>query len=103
MKRLITIFIIVLSYSSFGQDSTSRSIKYTYNGQVIKEKLFKDYLKQLKEVPGTWYCVEMSDGGATGYDCKDKDGKVYTYGCISTSRRNECYLEIQSGGMPQDY
>ena len=101
LRAILVIAILFVSSSVFSQDSTTTV--YKFNGKVVKEELFKKQLAELEEIPGTWYCKKMVGGGATGYECKDKYGKIFAYACIVTDKRNECYLEIQSGGMPMDY
>lgn len=49
------------------------------NGKKVTQRTFKKLLAKLKEVDGTWTCMETRGGGITRYQAKDKNGVVYQY------------------------
>lgn len=49
------------------------------NGKKVTQRTFKKLLAKLKEVEGTWTCMETRGGGITRYHAKDKNGVVYQY------------------------
>lgn len=49
------------------------------NGKKVTPRTFKKLLAKLKEVEGTWTCMETRGGGITRYHAKDKNGVVYQY------------------------
>ena len=50
---------------------------YEINNKVVSKEKFEKFNKSLKEISGTWYCAETTTGGITGYDAKDKKGRIY--------------------------
>jgi hypothetical protein len=49
------------------------------NGKQVSQRTFKKLLAKLKEIEGTWTCMETRGGGITRYHAKDKNGVVYQY------------------------
>lgn len=47
------------------------------DGLRVPPEAFEAFLKQLQQVPGTWYCEDREDGGATGFDARHPDGRVF--------------------------
>ena len=56
------------------EPSTAR---YFVEGKPVRRDTFERVVSSTSEVPGTWYCDEMSDGGETGWQATGKDGTVY--------------------------
>ena len=50
---------------------------YKIENKEVSEKEFNDFLKKLKEIPGTYFCHKTTDGGINGYEAKDKKGVIY--------------------------
>lgn len=59
------------------QQTTSTT--WQINGKKVSQRTFKKLLNKLKEVDGTWTCMETRGGGITRYQAKDKNGVVYQY------------------------
>lgn len=67
--------------------------EYTINDKKVTKEEFDDFLKSLKEIQHTWFCVETAKGGITGYDAQDKDGIVYEYRAVSESGNSKCSIK----------
>lgn len=61
----------------------SASIQYLIEGKSVDKATFEALVASTTEVPGTWYCDEMIDGGETGWDGKDAEGTVYEIRLLS--------------------
>ncbi len=79
----------------------NESEKYIINGKEVFKTDFEDFLKNLTEIPGSWFCDEISytneegimlDGGETGYDAEDQEGNVYEYRCLTSPNENTCSI-----------
>lgn len=98
MKKLLVLISIIIStisilyanlniksklvnlQTSHQKDTTKSTFKV--NNKKVSEKEFNGFLSTLKDLPNTWYCKEMYNGGATGYDAIDKHKTVYEV-CLS--------------------
>ncbi len=56
-------------------DRTNREV-YMLDRKTVDRDDFESFEASTTEVPGTWYCDEMSDGGETGWDVTDARGVV---------------------------
>lgn len=63
-------------------------VEYTINHRTTDKATFLRFLETLTEIPGTWYCYDMSipdqngapgGGGLTGYKATSKDGVIHHY------------------------
>lgn len=61
----------------------SASTQYLVEGKPVDKATFDALVASTTEVPGTWYCDEMIDGGETGWDGKDAEGTVYEIRLLS--------------------
>lgn len=59
------------------------STEYLVEGKPVDKETFDALVASTTEVPGTWYCDEMVDGGETGWDGKDAAGTVYEIRLLS--------------------
>lgn len=66
------------------QDGTS----YRLDGKSASSGEFQETLSRLKQVSGTWFCAETKNGGITGYDMKDRDGRLYEFRSVSENGSN---------------
>ncbi len=83
-RTIITVVIVLLGFQLHAQNkSQSKDLKttvvYTINDKNVSIKEFGKFLGSLKEIKDTWFCAETNYGGITGYDAKDKLGKIYEY------------------------
>lgn len=53
------------------------SIEYVIDGRSVDRASWEAFVSTTTERPNTWYCDEMDDGGATGWEATDADGKRY--------------------------
>jgi hypothetical protein len=53
------------------------SARYLVDGKPVDRSTFDQIVSSTIEVPGTWYCDEVTDGGETGWDATGQDGTVY--------------------------
>ncbi len=94
MIRNIMMAAAVLALFSCGADgkpetNTPGAEKaYEIDGRQVTGEEFRKFVSDLKEVPGTWYCEETTDGGTTGYDMKDGRGRVYEFTSVSESGKS---------------
>lgn len=72
--------------SALAKKPGAKKALYLIDGQEVSSAVYGAFRKSLKEVPGTWYCAEMSDGGATGMDGTASDGARYKIHEQSTER-----------------
>lgn len=52
-------------------------VQFLIDGNPADEETFERLVESTTEVPGTWYCDDLADGGETGWHGKDPDGTVY--------------------------
>lgn len=73
-------------FNSIDPITQSSDRLYFYNDEVVSEQKFKELQSALAEVPKTWYCKEMRDGGETGFDATDREGTIYHIRMISREK-----------------
>ena len=102
MRILVMTFIFVGLGHAYSQElelefeSEADSLSaYYIDGIGVGAEIFDSLLLELKQIRGSWYCDDMSDGGQTGYDAKDKKGNVYSYYCLTHPRNSHCSIEKQ--------
>ncbi|MBL7839777.1 MAG: hypothetical protein JNJ75_06530 [Cyclobacteriaceae bacterium] len=76
------------------QQTTSTT--WQINGKKVSQRTFKKLLNKLKEVDGTWTCMETRRGGITRYQAKDKNGVVYQYEGRQEKNENGQHEDEQS-------
>ena len=52
-------------------------MKYSIDGRPVTPEAYQAFLAALQVVPGTWYCDDREDGGATGHEARHPDGRVF--------------------------
>ncbi len=72
------------------------STTWQINGKKVSQRTFKKLLNKLKEVDGTWTCMETRGGGITRYQAKDKNGVVYQYEGRQEKNENGQHEDEQS-------
>lgn len=87
MKKLVPVMALALLLSACVGGKQNPSVdtnristadeSYMIDGKSVPAAEFNRFQKALKEVPGTWFCAEMKDGGETGFDAKNRLGTVY--------------------------
>ena len=75
----------------------SASIQYLVEGKPVDEETFEALVASTTEVPGTWYCDEMVDGGETGWDGKDAEGTVYEIRLLSVEAGSTNSIRAKRG------
>lgn len=89
-RLIILILFASVSTTGYAQTHTSKESNamtnqqttpttWQINGKKVTQRTFKKLLAKLKEVDGTWTCMETRGGGITRYHAKDKNGVVYQY------------------------
>lgn len=75
------------------EESTMLDASYSIEGMPVSRLEFEVFLKSLREIEGTWFCAETSEGGITGYDARDWRFARYEY--RSESRRDGSVISIR--------
>lgn len=52
-------------------------MRWRIDGQSADQETYEAFLALLKVVPSTWYCDDREDGGATGYQARHPDGRLF--------------------------
>ena len=68
----------IIWWFEFHPNSVQNIKKHIYmiNGEPVTEQTFQELSKTLNG-QDHWYCAEMSDGGATGWESRDSSGHRY--------------------------
>lgn len=106
MMRSTFLLLAVITATSAQQPAPAKSNAMTLqqttsttwqiNGKKVSQRTFKKLLNKLKEVDGTWTCMETRGGGITRYQAKDKNGVVYQYEGRQEKNENGQHEDEQS-------
>ena len=73
------------AYITLSVKKIEKTDQYSIDAKVVDNGKFENFFKTLKEVEGTWFCAETTDGGITGYDMMDHNGVKYHYRIHATA------------------
>ncbi len=102
INRFKLFFVVIVAFIFFSSSKPKNEYKissidslkteYYIDSKPVSEQEFKKFLSFLTEIEGTWYCVEMVQGGGSGYNVKDKEGVIYYYLAVSEDNRGRVTL-----------
>lgn len=104
--KYVLLFLLAITAASAQQPAPAKSSAMTLqqttsttwqiNGKKVSQRTFKKLLNKLKEVDGTWTCMETRGGGITRYQAKDKNGALYQYEGRQEKNENGRHEDEQS-------
>jgi hypothetical protein len=98
LMPILTVFFILTSCLSDKKSSVpankdiNMQSEYKIDNKMVTKEAFDKFLKELIELPHTWFCAETTNGGITGYDAKDRNGIIWEYRAASESGANRTTL-----------